>query len=497
MAVVFDSIGTAAATALNQTSVDFTNITIGAGANPALLLLVRFDGTAAPTGISFVWDFGGTPQTFSLIGQVQVTNLGANFTTLQLWGYAGPIPNRGNRVLHGAWTNGQDYTVDAICFTGVDQTGNAFYNFTTASGSSATPTITLAGTTSDQVVALFGEAGGRDFTAVNNNTIFLAFTSAGNYAAGAASVAMSATTTASHLWSAIGVSVRQPSTTWQGNSRLAGVGTLSADTQKATNPSAARLVGVGSLSVNVAQRATNPSAGSLVGAGGLSSDTTQTYALVAGDHTVTVAPPSPLPAFDAVTLVNSAILTGAGGLSAGTLPTSRDISARFAHSGSLSAFGSIPGQIAQGVGYGLGAGKLSAFAGVQYTIAASLKGAGTLATVVGKQLGITATFAGAANFLAKTNFDLFPVVTHFNPVPVGSSNYDPTLSPEENNARLIMITSNLNDAHAMNMPSGAILGRGDVGFGPVQGLRLTSPLRLTADGEVQVDIVALRALLGL
>src|SRR5258708_7607822 len=120
MAVVFDAQGTtnAASGATPVTSIDFTNLTVGTGSQRALVVPVLF--SANVTSLTVTWDNTGTPQPCTLIGAASDT--GAQIFA-KLYGLVNPTP--GAKTLHLAWTTTSDVYVDAVSYTGVDQTGGA------------------------------------------------------------------------------------------------------------------------------------------------------------------------------------------------------------------------------------------------------------------------------------------------------------------------------------------------------------------------------------
>jgi len=161
MAVVLDAVGAAASGTVSVSSFTYSGITVGSGANAALIVAVNLNGTSS-TGFSVVWDSGGTNQTMTQLGRI--TNAFAG--DLLLFGLRAPTP--GNKTLSVSWTTASRYTVNAISFTGVNQTSDAaaFTNFNsndqTAGGagtSTATVAITLSNPGTNYALGVMCESG--------------------------------------------------------------------------------------------------------------------------------------------------------------------------------------------------------------------------------------------------------------------------------------------------------------------------------------------------
>jgi hypothetical protein len=204
MAVAPDATGTKLVGGSSAvTSLDYTGITVGAGlSNGALVAVIFWGVTTAPTGISAKWDNTGTPQTMTQIGST-VTFAGTGGTTTGAV-FALRNPTAGNKTLHFAWTGTGNFpTACAISFTGVDQTsdGAAFKNFASNTGnlaSNASLSTTVTSATGDLVFGAFGETGTLNATPMNGTVIYSDVTSNGadtaaNRQAGAASVTVTGT----------------------------------------------------------------------------------------------------------------------------------------------------------------------------------------------------------------------------------------------------------------------------------------------------------------
>lgn len=208
MAVALDVAGTELSTTTAGTSVNYTGITVGSGSNRGLVVTCQWDlrTVSSPTA---TWDNGGTNQSMTLlVGPIAATGNGA----VAVFGLANPTS--GNKTLRVAWTGSSQSSVEAVAYTGVDQTGGAtsFPHATSATGSSTTPSVTVTSATGNAVVAVHSSNAAGSFTSTNNTQLFLdnGFTNtgaAGNRASGAATVAMTATNSASGNWASAGTDV--------------------------------------------------------------------------------------------------------------------------------------------------------------------------------------------------------------------------------------------------------------------------------------------------
>src|SRR6266704_1130979 len=116
MAVAFDAKATAnTVTTSAVTTVSNANLTVGSGANRALLAVVSWLNTgSAPTSLSAHWDTAGTNQLMTQIGST-ISNGDAKAALFGLL-----APTSGNKNFTLTWTNVLDVDVDLIAFTGVD-----------------------------------------------------------------------------------------------------------------------------------------------------------------------------------------------------------------------------------------------------------------------------------------------------------------------------------------------------------------------------------------
>lgn len=213
MAVAFDAKGTTDATSNGATSQDFTNLTITGGlSNSALVAQFAFS-LKTISALTVKWDNAGTPQSMTQI-------IGANGTgsvcRVELWGLI--APTSGNKTLHAAWTGSSDICVQAVSWSGVDQTGGAtsFAHSTSATGTtsggpSTHNTITITSAVGN--ATMDAACGTATINSVNQTSTYIDNTpanisGAASRAAGAATVTHSCNSTgASDAWVSVGVDI--------------------------------------------------------------------------------------------------------------------------------------------------------------------------------------------------------------------------------------------------------------------------------------------------
>jgi hypothetical protein len=180
-------------------------LTVGAGANRALVAQIVWSGTV--TSPSLRWDSAGTNQALA-----QITNAGVtNTVRSELWGLV--APTSGAKNLAASWTTARDVCVNGVAWTGVDQTGGvtSFAHGTSGTGNSTAPsTGAVTSAVGNAVMAAHCTQGAP--ISVNNTQTFLDTTpatmsGAGNRAAGAATVTMTATLSGSALWASVGADI--------------------------------------------------------------------------------------------------------------------------------------------------------------------------------------------------------------------------------------------------------------------------------------------------
>lgn len=212
MAVTLDSSGTQASSGTAVTSVNYSGITVGSPANPALIFLVSTSGgTSLTTSPSATWDSGGTNQAMTLLGSNTVTTHNGS---IYIFGLRNPTP--GTKTLAVSWTNSSQYAMCAISFGGVNQSSDAaaFPNAATNSGSSTQASQTVTSNTGDIALAIVQS--NVTPSAPSNTQIYFDNAaqndSGGQYATGAASVNFTWTITPADTWATIGVDVAQATT---------------------------------------------------------------------------------------------------------------------------------------------------------------------------------------------------------------------------------------------------------------------------------------------
>jgi len=202
MAVAFDNHGEDSSG--TGSSYSGTPITVGSGSNMALLVWATALSSTTVTAISGTWN--GT----SLTAIGSIYNDGQLYT--QLLGLVAPTSGAKTLALTFTGASGAaSLEVDCLSVTGADQTGGTttFYNLTTANGSSTTASVSVTSATNDMVVGEFYN-GLRRISSTNQTQTFIsgAANYAGNRAAGASSVTMTAALSLSGAWDALGVSIK-------------------------------------------------------------------------------------------------------------------------------------------------------------------------------------------------------------------------------------------------------------------------------------------------
>lgn len=218
MAVVLDATGSADAAGGPSNTFTFTNITVGSGSNRALIaVLSGYDAgndPDAPGTVTATWDSGGTNQNMPVITGAKYSGFGSsNNIYVVLFGLV--APTSGNKTLSinvpGAG-NSIFFYLDAISFTGVDQTGGAtsFPHGTSANGNSTAPSVAVTSSSGNYTVACVQS----DFTNVSAPTQTSLYVDnsvinggGGSYATGAATVTHAFTLAAAKIWGMAGTDV--------------------------------------------------------------------------------------------------------------------------------------------------------------------------------------------------------------------------------------------------------------------------------------------------
>jgi hypothetical protein len=140
MAVAVDAAGTGktgvAATSLTEAA---SSITVGAGANRALALLIQFG--AVVSNVAAFWDEAGTNQAMKQIGNKAESD---NLASAYIFGLI--APTSGAKLLKVTWTTSASWTYGLISFTGADQADvlGTFRNFISGNPSSAATSVAEA-----------------------------------------------------------------------------------------------------------------------------------------------------------------------------------------------------------------------------------------------------------------------------------------------------------------------------------------------------------------
>lgn len=200
MAVAFDADATLSSTANAVTTKTLTTLTVGSGANRALLVQVSWGAASLSiSGITVVWDAAGTNQSCTVVTGASATH----GTTLQAALYGLVAPTSGNKIVTVTWTGSADVVINAFSVTGADQTGGAttFAHGTSAniatSGNPLLNVTSAVGNLAADCLATSGTPSAPSQTQTHLNTTPANESAAGSRAAGAASVQFNWTDNAS------------------------------------------------------------------------------------------------------------------------------------------------------------------------------------------------------------------------------------------------------------------------------------------------------------
>jgi hypothetical protein len=202
MAVAFQGVATAPGTGAGVTTVSCT-MTVSAGSNLALIVGLCVGGSS--TGFSVKWDTAGANQTMTLIGSKASSD---SAIQVLLFGLVNPTPGA-SKTITATWTTANNCAIDAIAFTGVNQTGGAtsFAHATSANGTgTAASTGAITSSVSDYVCAGI-TAATVALNSVDHTSWWTVSSTGGNYSAGASTVTLGGTFASSCNWAAFGVDV--------------------------------------------------------------------------------------------------------------------------------------------------------------------------------------------------------------------------------------------------------------------------------------------------
>lgn len=151
--VVFDANATAptqGSAIAGATGVTLTTLTVGVGTNRGLIVQLGFSLTTI-SGVTIVWDSGGTNQTVTAITGAACNGSGGNVRAM----LAGLVaPTSGAKTLKVTWTGTSDVELNALSWTGVDQTGGvtSFPHGTCVNGASSVPSVTITSAVNNATV---------------------------------------------------------------------------------------------------------------------------------------------------------------------------------------------------------------------------------------------------------------------------------------------------------------------------------------------------------
>jgi len=376
MAVALDATGTSVVTS-GSSPVSFNNLTVGSGANRALLVFLTWNGS--PGTVAVAWDSSGTNQSCAAIGSSPY-----NITTTDgvvyngLWGLV--APTSGNKTLQITFSSGTLLAVDAMSFTGANQAGGSttFANVNTASGLSSTLTLTVTATASDAAATNWvtdNAVTSMTQTALFGPTASSSWSVGGAYAINLSNPAFQNTTAGgSDGMLGVGCTIKAAVTPNTGVASLSGAGALNASAFEAFF-AGANLSGAGLLKASDFIR--NFTGANFAGVGLLN----------VNSHTNPV--------------LGSANFNGAGALNANGYIGIVTGAALFNGAGALNANGYIG--VVTGAAFFGGAGALNANGYIgSVTGAASFNGAGLLNGISTLLFDGSAAFFGAGTLLAST-----------------------------------------------------------------------------------------------
>jgi hypothetical protein len=152
MAVTLDANASNFVQGTGVTSITSSNLTVGAGANRAVVFQLALSLHSADGTVTGNWDQLGTPQALTLIVGRNNTG-GATGGGAELWGLVNPTS--GAKQVKFQWTGSSDVYVNGTAFADVDQTGGAtsFPHSTSQVGSFGTITMPITSAVGNYTVA--------------------------------------------------------------------------------------------------------------------------------------------------------------------------------------------------------------------------------------------------------------------------------------------------------------------------------------------------------
>ena len=195
--VSFDAKATSATVQTSPgTTISNANLTVGSGANRALVATLSFNNNN-PSSVSCTWDVGGTNQSMTLI----VNGVYSTTARSSLWGLI--APTSGNKTLTCSWTGNAEAYLSAVSWTGVNQTGGStsFPDSAATNGASSSGSNTITSQVNDAAIdAFFTNTAPGTLTPTQTvvyNTSTASYMMGSTRAAGSSSVAFSWTYTGS------------------------------------------------------------------------------------------------------------------------------------------------------------------------------------------------------------------------------------------------------------------------------------------------------------
>jgi hypothetical protein len=213
MAVVLDVAGTQAS-ASAAIVVNNTSLTIGSG--PLRALVAQVISLVALGSVTVNWDATGTPQLMTLIK----SQAGVNGQVSALYGLLNPTP--GNKTLRLAWTGSSEACLNAVAWTGVDQSSfaTAFPRSVSATGNNANATVGVTSGVGNAVMSAVVAGSLQAISAVSATQTMLfhglgTIEGGGSRAAGAALVTVTGTYAGTDQWAIVGTDIQAASATSQ------------------------------------------------------------------------------------------------------------------------------------------------------------------------------------------------------------------------------------------------------------------------------------------
>lgn len=199
-AVAIDATGTKQVSTSVQTF-NYTGLTTNTGLSNAGIVVIANFTTGTVTGVSATW----AGQSMTPIGSCT----GGNPGLVCLFGLVG-ISTLGAQTLALSWTGNSVVTVDAMSFTGVNQS-TPFPNPNSATGTGTAISVNITSASGEYVLAgMTANSFPPNLNSVNNTQLYIdnsSFAQGANYATGAASVTMSGTLSASSAWTILGTDI--------------------------------------------------------------------------------------------------------------------------------------------------------------------------------------------------------------------------------------------------------------------------------------------------